>query len=315
MSKELVISAASHERRVAILEEGQLVEIYIEREKEFALVGSIYKGRVTRVLPGMQSAFVDIGLDGDAFLYVSDVFENLEDYDHGHGHAEPHASAPSPISVTVHAEVLPGETLGHSAEQSERTTQLIPICEAEAPCTTRTTTKCITSRHEHASCEACARRTCFGRRRTSRCRAGGAFATPTRNPKSANRNRTPLLLRISAITTIPRRNILRARIAVVHRAMIAAARTSVVAIKVAIGGPRRRSRTVVVAAGDAAVDGARRTSIRASRPNRRTQSCRRRNTLRLKAATSNAPTIPAADTTSAANSLADSNRAVTTSRL
>ncbi len=87
MSKELVISASSHERRVAILEEGQLVEIYIEREKEFALVGSIYKGKVTRVLPGMQSAFVDIGLDGDAFLYVSDVFENLEDYDHGHGEA------------------------------------------------------------------------------------------------------------------------------------------------------------------------------------------------------------------------------------
>jgi len=92
MSKELVISAASHERRVAILEEGQLVEIYIEREKEFALVGSIYKGRVTRVLPGMQSAFVDIGLDGDAFLYVSDVFENLEDYDHGHSHGD----APAP---------------------------------------------------------------------------------------------------------------------------------------------------------------------------------------------------------------------------
>src|SRR6266705_2493047 len=82
MSKELVISATSHERRVAILEEGQLVEIYIEREKEFALVGSIYKGRVTRVLPGMQSAFVDIGLDSDAFLYVGDFLENLEDYDH-----------------------------------------------------------------------------------------------------------------------------------------------------------------------------------------------------------------------------------------
>jgi len=112
MSKELVISAASHERRVAILEEGQLVEIYIEREKEFALVGSIYKGRVTRVLPGMQSAFVDIGLDGDAFLYVSDVFENLEDYDHGHGHAEPHAAASAQISVTVHTEALPGETIG-----------------------------------------------------------------------------------------------------------------------------------------------------------------------------------------------------------
>src|SRR5580765_4730497 len=113
MSKELVISAASHERRVAILEEGQLVEIYIEREKEFALVGSIYKGRVTRVLPGMQSAFVDIGLDGDAFLYVSDVFENLEDYDHGHAHE------PEPVAVPAnggasHVEALPGETIGHS---------------------------------------------------------------------------------------------------------------------------------------------------------------------------------------------------------
>ncbi len=82
MAKELVISAAPHETRVAILEEGLLCEIYIEREKEFALVGSIYKGRVTRVLPGMQSAFVEIGLDSDAFLYVSDFLENLEEYDH-----------------------------------------------------------------------------------------------------------------------------------------------------------------------------------------------------------------------------------------
>jgi ribonuclease G len=111
MSKELVISAASHERRVAIMEEGQLVEIYIEREKEFALVGSIYKGKVTRVLPGMQSAFVEIGLDGDAFLYVSDVFENLEDYDHGHAHD---ASAVGTLPLAVPAspiELLPGETL------------------------------------------------------------------------------------------------------------------------------------------------------------------------------------------------------------
>src|SRR4030081_3339788 len=119
MSKELVISAAAHERRVAILEEGELVEIYIEREKEFPLVGSIYKGKVTRVLPGMQSAFVDIGLDGDAFLYVSDVFENLEDYEHGHGHGEPHASASPQISVTLHTEVLPGETLAHAAETGD----------------------------------------------------------------------------------------------------------------------------------------------------------------------------------------------------
>jgi ribonuclease G len=81
MSKELVISASPHETRVAILEDGHLCEIYVEREKEFALVGSIYKGRVTRVLPGMQSAFVEIGLDSDAFLYVSDFLENLEEYD------------------------------------------------------------------------------------------------------------------------------------------------------------------------------------------------------------------------------------------
>jgi Rne/Rng family ribonuclease len=119
MSKELVISASSHERRVAILEEGQLVEIYIEREKEFALVGSIYKGKVTRVLPGMQSAFVDIGLDGDAFLYVSDVFENLEDYDHGHGHGETHpAAAPAAVPGGQPIDLLPGESLSvaHSYE-------------------------------------------------------------------------------------------------------------------------------------------------------------------------------------------------------
>jgi ribonuclease G len=82
MSKEMVISANPHETRVAIMEEGQLCEYYVEREKEFALVGSIYKGRVTRVLPGMQSAFVEIGLDGDAFLYVSDFLEDIEEFDH-----------------------------------------------------------------------------------------------------------------------------------------------------------------------------------------------------------------------------------------
>src|SRR6202049_5397974 len=81
MSKEMVISATPHETRVPILEKGPLCEIYVEREKEFALVGSIYKGRVTRVLPGMQSAFVEIGLDSDAFLYVSDFLEGIEEYD------------------------------------------------------------------------------------------------------------------------------------------------------------------------------------------------------------------------------------------
>src|ERR1700722_1897884 len=82
MSKEMVISANPHETRVAILEEGQLCEYYVEREKEFALVGSIYKGKDTRVLPGMQSAFVEIGLDSDAFLYVDDFLEASEEFGH-----------------------------------------------------------------------------------------------------------------------------------------------------------------------------------------------------------------------------------------
>jgi ribonuclease G len=81
MSKELIVSAGRHETKVAILDDDQVVELFHEREKEYSLAGSIHKGRVTRVLPGMQSAFVDIGLDRDAFLYVSDFFEDGEEYD------------------------------------------------------------------------------------------------------------------------------------------------------------------------------------------------------------------------------------------
>src|SRR5690348_8968657 len=81
MSKELVISASRRETRVALVEDDQVVEVYHQRENEYSLAGSIHKGRVTRVLPGMQSAFVDIGLDRDAFLYVSDFFEDNDEYD------------------------------------------------------------------------------------------------------------------------------------------------------------------------------------------------------------------------------------------
>src|SRR5688572_22436933 len=82
MSKELVISSNRHETKVAILEDDQLVEIYFQRANEYSLAGSIHKGRVTRVLPGMQSAFVDLGLERDTFLYVSDFLdENGEEYD------------------------------------------------------------------------------------------------------------------------------------------------------------------------------------------------------------------------------------------
>src|SRR5476649_418114 len=78
MNKELYVSTTPHETKVALVEDDQLAEVYFERENEYTLAGSIYKGRVTRVLPGMQSAFVDLGLERDAFLYVSDFLE-MED--------------------------------------------------------------------------------------------------------------------------------------------------------------------------------------------------------------------------------------------
>jgi ribonuclease G len=81
MSKELIVSITHQETKAAIVENDQVVEIHIERDKEHGIVGAICKGRVTKVLPGMQSAFVDIGLERDAFLYVSDFFEDAEEYD------------------------------------------------------------------------------------------------------------------------------------------------------------------------------------------------------------------------------------------
>jgi ribonuclease G len=79
MNKEMVISSTPHETRVAILEDDQVVEIFIEREHSRGVVGNIYKGRVSKVLPGMQSAFVDLGLERDAFLYVTDVISPTEE--------------------------------------------------------------------------------------------------------------------------------------------------------------------------------------------------------------------------------------------
>jgi ribonuclease E len=79
MSKEIYISSTPHETRLAIVENDDLTEIYYERENEYTLAGSIYNGRVTRVLPGMQSSFVDIGLERDAFLYITDFMEEAGD--------------------------------------------------------------------------------------------------------------------------------------------------------------------------------------------------------------------------------------------
>jgi ribonuclease G len=81
MSKEMIVSSSAHETRVAILEDEQVAEIFIERERHRGVVGNLYKGRVSKVLPGMQSAFVDLGLERDGFLYVSDVVATFEEFD------------------------------------------------------------------------------------------------------------------------------------------------------------------------------------------------------------------------------------------
>ena len=82
MPKELIVSVNGREKKIAIIENEQVTEFYIERgEENQGIVGNIYKGRVMRVLPGMQSAFVDIGLERDAFLYVSDFFDEEEEFE------------------------------------------------------------------------------------------------------------------------------------------------------------------------------------------------------------------------------------------
>jgi ribonuclease G len=81
MNKEMIISSSDHATRVAILEDDQVVEIFIEREKSRGVVGNIYKGRVSKVLPGMQSSFVDVGLERDAFLYVTEVVNTVEEFE------------------------------------------------------------------------------------------------------------------------------------------------------------------------------------------------------------------------------------------
>ncbi|UCH07350.1 MAG: Rne/Rng family ribonuclease, partial [Deltaproteobacteria bacterium] len=81
MTNELVINARPHETRVALVENGVVVELYVNRGSEQELMGNIYLGRVVRVLPGMQAAFVDIGTDKPAFLYVTDVYNDARHWE------------------------------------------------------------------------------------------------------------------------------------------------------------------------------------------------------------------------------------------
>src|SRR6202158_1852305 len=81
MTKEMIISSNGHETMVAILEDDLAAEIFVERERQRGVVGNVYKGRVSKVLPGMQCAFIDIGLERDGFLYVTDVVDTIEEVD------------------------------------------------------------------------------------------------------------------------------------------------------------------------------------------------------------------------------------------
>ncbi|MBI3081078.1 MAG: S1 RNA-binding domain-containing protein, partial [candidate division NC10 bacterium] len=81
MKREIIVNASMTQTRVAILEDGHLVELMIDDVKARSIAGNIYKGRVLKILPGMQAAFVDIGLNKDAFLYVRDIFEDVEEYE------------------------------------------------------------------------------------------------------------------------------------------------------------------------------------------------------------------------------------------
>src|SRR2546428_9563114 len=81
MTKEMIISSNGHETMVAILEDDLVAEIFVERERQRGVVGNVYKGRVSKVLPGMQSSFIDLGLERDGFLYVADVVDTLEEFE------------------------------------------------------------------------------------------------------------------------------------------------------------------------------------------------------------------------------------------
>jgi ribonuclease G len=110
MNKEMIISSGDHDTRVAILEEDQVVEIFIERERHRGVVGNIYKGRVSKVLPGMQSSFVDIGLERDAFLYVTEVVNTVEEFDRLESGDDDETDAPPATVPELAVEGEPAET-------------------------------------------------------------------------------------------------------------------------------------------------------------------------------------------------------------
>src|SRR6476469_7274894 len=115
MNKEMIISSGAHDTRVAILEDDQVVEIFIERENQRGVVGNIYKVRVSKVLPGIQSSFIDIGLERDAFLYVTEVVNTVEEFEKLAGEDEDDEPAPARADNGASSgETAPGGAEGDS---------------------------------------------------------------------------------------------------------------------------------------------------------------------------------------------------------
>jgi ribonuclease G len=124
MNKEMIVASSDHETMVAILEDDQVVELFIERERQRGVVGNVYKGRVSKVLPGMQSAFVQLGLERDGFLYVSDVLVTPDELEQ----ADAAADEPSPAAALDHvpAGVEPVEAPGSGESPADAADEAAP---------------------------------------------------------------------------------------------------------------------------------------------------------------------------------------------
>lgn len=143
MSTELIINASLPETRIALMENGEIQELLIERASGKGIVGNIYKGRVTRVLPGMQAAFVDIGLEKAAFLYVDDVFVHSEIFEEEEGQHEevsttsrkvsPQASGQGEESGAGEGQVQASESTQGGEEAQSAEAQISEGSTGEAP--------------------------------------------------------------------------------------------------------------------------------------------------------------------------------------
>jgi Rne/Rng family ribonuclease len=137
MNKEMIISSNGHETRVAILEDDQLAELFVEREQNRGVVGNVYKGRVSKVLPGMQSSFVDIGLERDGFLYVSDVIADLDEYDKDDDEDDGAKGAKVPMVPMVRRVPMVPTVPAHRAKDCRRRPSGAAVAAIVATATTR----------------------------------------------------------------------------------------------------------------------------------------------------------------------------------